>query len=194
MLSCETSRWEPPLDLNWAPVKQSVKGESFCAELQSLHSHCVVHDESWFYVPEVTRIVMFLKAGDHGRYSSPPFCLEVVYSLSLFLYFLRNTQSGSLFWHMTNVTNWWLFLNSQVAGSQTLKESGKPVKVAESDVDVSIRLITRKDLLSILVSNSTNDKFVWYNIYCVDVKEVFDNQGHQNVWSTVIVKLWWEHI
>lgn len=30
-----------------------------------------------------------------------------------------------------------LFSDFQVAGSQTLKESGKPVKVAESDVDVS---------------------------------------------------------
>ena len=33
-----------------------------------------------------------------------------------------------------------LFCNLQVAGSQTLKESGKPVKVAESDVDVSPRI------------------------------------------------------
>ncbi len=31
-------------------------------------------------------------------------------------------------------------LTLQVAGSQTLKESGKPVKVAESDVDVSTSL------------------------------------------------------
>lgn len=35
-----------------------------------------------------------------------------------------------------------LIFNFQVAGSQTLKESGKPVKVAESDVDVSTSLIS----------------------------------------------------
>lgn len=36
------------------------------------------------------------------------------------------------------IINWKCFYcNLQVAGSQMLKESGKPVKVAESDVDVS---------------------------------------------------------
>lgn len=39
--------------------------------------------------------------------------------------------------------NGFFFSNFKVAGSQTLKESGKPVKVAESDVDVSKKRDTR---------------------------------------------------
>ncbi|KAM9376763.1 pleckstrin homology domain-containing family A member 7-like isoform 2-T2 [Pholidichthys leucotaenia] len=54
------------------------------------------------------------------------------------------------------------YLDLKVAGSQTLKESGKPVKVAESDVDVKLSRLCEQDKilkdLEARISSLKNDK------------------------------------
>uniref|UniRef100_A0A4W6FX70 Pleckstrin homology domain containing, family A member 7a n=1 Tax=Lates calcarifer TaxID=8187 RepID=A0A4W6FX70_LATCA len=90
--------------------------------------------------PRRTKSQLF-KAATIERRSMPPsgYITHTVSAPSL-----HGKTSDTVFYRITN--SWkCLFSNFQVAGSQTLKESGKPVKVAESDVDVKLSRLCEQD-------------------------------------------------